>query len=465
MSNSHAVVLGGGMAGMLAAAALVGHADAITIVEGDSFPETPLPRKGLPQGYHSHMFMGGGAEAMDQLLPGTSELLLAAGAHRRELPGGSLTLSSVGWHRRGPSPAYSLVCSRELMDHIVRQQTLRNKQISVLEQTQVKGLVGDASRITGVRIQRGDAAAETIDADFVVDATGRRSQTPKFLAALGLPAVEEETVDSGLSYSTLLFQAPVGGSDIPVILIQPQAGTGRPGAGATLFPIENGLWICTMTGTRGGEPPADEEGFRRFAESQRHPIIAEMISGMEPLGEVKPYRGTANRRRFYDKLPVPEGFVVIGDAATALNPVYAHGMSVAALGAVALRRALEANGGLKPGTSGNAQTAIARAADFAWTTASGQDRGFPGTKANREMKVSKGQARFADRMSRTALSDPVVGNAVYEIYTLAAPPSRGATLPVLLSTLRGPRKPDLTAEQAIAQFPELGSLRRTRISR
>ncbi|GAA3433013.1 NAD(P)/FAD-dependent oxidoreductase [Kutzneria kofuensis] len=229
MSDTHAVVLGGGMAGMLAAAALVGHADAITIVEGDTFPETPLPRKGLPQGYHSHMFMGGGVQAMDTLLPGTSQLLVAAGANRRELPGGSLTLASVGWHRRAASTAYSLVCSRELMDHVVRQQTLRNAQISVLQQTQVKGLVGDADRITGVRIQRGDAPVETIDADFVVDATGRRSQTPKFLAALGLPAVEEETVDSGLSYSTLLFQAPPGGSEIPVILIQPQAGTGKPG--------------------------------------------------------------------------------------------------------------------------------------------------------------------------------------------------------------------------------------------
>ena len=464
MSNTHAVVLGGGMAGMLAAAALVGHADAITIVEGDTFPETPLPRKGLPQGYHSHMFMGGGADAMDTLLPGTSGLLLAAGANRRELPGGSLTLASFGWNRRSPSTAYSIVCSRELMDHVVRQQALRNTQISVLQQTQVKGLVGDASRVTGVRIQRGEAAVETIEADFVVDATGRRSQTPKFLAALGLPAVEEETVDSGLSYSTLLYKAPAGGSSIPALLIQPQAGTGKPGQGATLFPIENNLWICTMTGTRGGEPPTDEAGFLQFAKQQRHPIIAEMIDGLAPLGEVKPYRGTANRRRFYDKLPVPEGFVVIGDAATALNPVYAHGMSVAAHGAVALRRALEANGGLKPGTSRNAQTAIARAADFAWGTASGQDRGFPGTKANREVKVSKGQQRFADRMARTATSEAVVGNAIYDVYTMAAPPSRAATLPVLLATLRGPRKPPLTAEQAIAQFPELADLRRTRIS-
>jgi 2-polyprenyl-6-methoxyphenol hydroxylase-like FAD-dependent oxidoreductase len=465
MNNSHAVVLGGGMAGMLAAAALVGHADAITIVEGDAFPETPLPRKGLPQGYHSHMFMGGGAQALNALLPGTGDLLYAAGANKRELPGGSLTLADVGWHRRNPSTAFSIVCSRELMDHVVRQQTLRHPQISVLQQTQVKGLVGDASRITGVRIQRGEAAVETIEADFVVDATGRRSQTPKFLAALGLPAVDEETVDSGLSYSTLLYDAPKGGANVPAILIQPVSGTGQPGTGATLFPIENNRWIVTMTGTRGAEPPADEEGFLRFAEEQRHPIIAELISGLTPLGEVKPYRGTANRRRFYDKLPVPEGFVVIGDAATALNPVYAHGMSVAALGAVALRGALEANGGLKPGTSRNAQTAIARAADFAWTTASGQDRGFPGTKANREVKVSKGQQKFALRMSRTAISEAVVGNAIYEVYTMAAPQSRAATLPVLLATMLGPRKPQLTAEQAIAQFPELADLRRTRISR
>ncbi|GAA3433015.1 hypothetical protein [Kutzneria kofuensis] len=55
-------------------------------------------------------------------------------------------------------------------------------------------------------------------------------------------------------------------------------------------------------------------------------------------------------------------------------------------------------------------------------------------------------------MTRTSISESVVGNAIYEVYTLAAPPSRAATLPVLLATLRGPRKPQLTAEQAIAQF-------------
>ncbi|MEU4716961.1 NAD-binding protein, partial [Micromonospora purpureochromogenes] len=82
---SRAVVLGGGLAGMLAAAALARAVDEVTVVERDQLPTEPQPRKGLPQGHHSHILMRGGVEALDQLLPGVTDRLYAAGAKRRGL--------------------------------------------------------------------------------------------------------------------------------------------------------------------------------------------------------------------------------------------------------------------------------------------------------------------------------------------------------------------------------------------
>ncbi|MGI5472208.1 NAD(P)/FAD-dependent oxidoreductase [Streptomyces sp. CA-132043] len=205
-----AVVLGGGMAGMLAAAALARSADRVTVIESDRFPDGPAPRKGLPQGHHNHMLMSGGAQALDDLLPGTTDALFAAGARRRGMPGDLLTLSAEGWYRRHRGDAYVIACSRELTDHVVRARVLADKKITVIESAKATGPVGDRRRITGVRVERAGAEAETLDADLVVDATGRRSRTPEWLAALGLPDVQEERVDAGFAYASRLYQAPEG---------------------------------------------------------------------------------------------------------------------------------------------------------------------------------------------------------------------------------------------------------------
>ena len=53
----HAVVVGGGLAGMLAARVLSDHFDSVTLLERDRFPETPAGRKGLPQGRHAHVLL------------------------------------------------------------------------------------------------------------------------------------------------------------------------------------------------------------------------------------------------------------------------------------------------------------------------------------------------------------------------------------------------------------------------
>ena len=256
-----AVVLGGGMAGMLAASVLARYADQVVVVEADKFPDGPHSRKGVPQAQQNHMLMGGGADALDKLLPGSTETLYAHGAHQRKI-GQLLTLSAQGWFRRLNSDAYVINCSRPLVDHVVRGQALREGKIEVLESTKVVGLVGDATRVTGVRVE----PDRTITADLVVDATGSRSKAPQWLTDLGLPQVKEEFVDAGLTYAGRFYEVPEGTrDDFPGILIQTEPGTGRPGKGAALMLQEDRRWIVCLMGTRGGTPPTDEEGFTAFA--------------------------------------------------------------------------------------------------------------------------------------------------------------------------------------------------------
>ena len=56
-STRQAIVMGGSMAGLLAARVLSDHFDHVTVIERDRFPEGPEHRKGVPQGRHFHILL------------------------------------------------------------------------------------------------------------------------------------------------------------------------------------------------------------------------------------------------------------------------------------------------------------------------------------------------------------------------------------------------------------------------
>src|SRR5262245_47319211 len=63
-----ALIIGGSIAGQLAAAAMVGHGFSVTILDRDHLPDAALPRKGLPQARHLHGLMVGGQRSLEALL-------------------------------------------------------------------------------------------------------------------------------------------------------------------------------------------------------------------------------------------------------------------------------------------------------------------------------------------------------------------------------------------------------------
>ncbi|MFR9794675.1 NAD(P)/FAD-dependent oxidoreductase [Streptomyces sp. MS06] len=455
---TEAVVIGGGLAGLLAARVLSRHADKVTVIEGDVYPDGPQQRRGLPQGRQNHMLMAGGAEALDQLLPGTVARLTAAGAHRLRMGGDLLTLSSEGWFRTFDDESYTIACSRPLIDHVVRGQVLSDGTVTVLESTKAVGLTGDAGRVTGVRVERAGRSEEVVTGSLIVDASGNRSKAPQWLADLGLPTVVEEYVDAGLAYAGREYEAPVeAAKDFPGVLIQTVPGTGLPGKGAAFMPQEDGRWIVSLIGTKGGQPPTGDEEFLEFAREVRDPVVADLIGTARPLTEVRGSRGLANRRRLYHKLPVPDGFLAIGDAVMVLSPNYATGMSMAAFGALALRTRLKTHG-LRPGLSRAVQNDIAKAGLGSWKAASTTDLFFPGVQTNITVRGAGMQQNMAARYARTATANEKVLRAVYEVSSLRSPQSRLMSLPLLAAVMRGPDKPQLTSEQAAAQFPQIGEL-------
>ncbi|MCX5379959.1 NAD(P)/FAD-dependent oxidoreductase [Streptomyces sp. NBC_00091] len=456
------VVIGGSLAGMLTAAALAGSGD-VLVVERDALPEGPHPRKGLPQAHHAHLLWSGGAAAVDALLPGTTGRLRDDGAHRIALPTNMVGFSPEGWFRRWAEEShYVLLASRDLLDWHVRRSVAALPGVTVHDRTEVLGLAGDARRVTGVRVRGEDGAERVLAADLVVDASGRSSRTPVWLREFGLPEPAVRTVDPGLVYASRIFRAPKDlGSTFPVIVnIQADPREAGPGRSATLVPIEGDRWLVTQSGTRGGEPTRDPEAFEDFARALRHPIISELIAGTEPLTDVVLTRTTVNRRYHYEKAALPERFLVLGDAVAAYNPVYGHGMSVAAQGALALRDTIARCGWSDERLAARAQKAVAGPVAAAWALSTGNDVFYPGATESGPTLAERCAAAYVRRLMHTSTGNGRVARAVTDVMTLERPAARLFTPPVLLAAALGPRRAQLAGPPlAAAELAAIAALR------
>jgi 2-polyprenyl-6-methoxyphenol hydroxylase-like FAD-dependent oxidoreductase len=448
-----AVVVGAGLAGMLAAAALSAAVDEVVVVERDDLPDGPAHRRGVPQGRHAHLLMPGGLEAMEELIPGAGvrERLLEAGAHEVAFGSGMVAWTAQGWLRRWRDGGPRMVtCSRALLDWVVRDLVLERFPRVRIERGRAEGLAGSAARVTGVRIvpgtdDDGTAAERELAADLVVEASGRGSRITAWLEELGIGGVRERTIDVGLVNATRLYRTPEGAEDFPLTVLQADPYGGRPGRSGMVLPIEGGRWMVSLAGTRGGgEPPADAESFLRYTLDLPHPIVGQLISGAEPLGEVHVSRSTKNTRRYLERLRTwPEGLMVLGDAVATFNPAYGQGMSVAAIGAVELRRELERGGPVAPGLARRVQRRAARVVEAAWASAVGQDVFFPQVRGGRPNLADRLVSGYSRRLTGSAASSPGAARALWDVTSMRTGPSRLLRPDALLAALAGPLLPPL----------------------
>ncbi|MFF5705248.1 NAD(P)/FAD-dependent oxidoreductase [Streptomyces sp. NPDC012794] len=448
-----AIVIGGGLAGMLAAAALRGLVREVLVVDSDELPDGPVPRRGLPQASHAHMFWGRGVNAAEALLPGATARWMEAGANRIPIPTGMVGFTPEGWLRRwNQETSFLIACSRDLLDFVVRDLVLSDTSVRVLPRTRVESLTGSAARVTGVRVRRADGREEVLGADFVVDASGRGSRAPHHLEQLGVVPAPERSLDLGLTYASRVFRAPEGATGFPLVVVQSDPRTARPGKSGSILPIENGQWIVTTAGTRGGEPTGRTEDFEAFARSLRHPVIGEIISGLEPLTEVTVNRSTRNTRRYFEDVRNwPERFVVLGDALAAFNPIYGHAMSVAAQAALTLRRLVACHGVDAPRLAKRVQRAVARPVAAAWDLALGHDVLYPGAQGGGPTRKDRIVAGYTYRLLNTCCGNFTMTKDFFDVTSLQAPLTSLVRPRVLLGALRGPLRPPLTGPPLTAR--------------
>jgi 2-polyprenyl-6-methoxyphenol hydroxylase-like FAD-dependent oxidoreductase len=433
-ASGHAVVIGGSMAGLLAARVLADFFERVTIIERDQFPFGPVPRKGVPQAQHLHALLPRGRVILEELFPGLSEQLIAAGATVTDMANDVAWRTPAGWGARFRSGVTLIPCSRDLLEWTVRRRVSALPRVSFLEECDVTGLLPSGAGVAGVRIRhRSRAGGEgpienAIEADLVVDASGRGSHAPQWLEALGYPRPQETVINSFLGYASRVYERPAGSpSDWVGLFVQ--AAPPDVLRGGLVFPIEGNRWQLTLIGLGKDYPPADDAGFLDFARSLATSELYDAVKGATPISPIRVFRATENRLRHYERLErMPEGFVVLGDGACAFNPVYGQGMSAAAVGALALARCVREQrkrqpGGDLRGLTRRFQRALSKANAAPWMLSTGEDFRVRETVGATQPRITRLIHRYMDRVVSLSTREPGVRMALLKVFSLLEPPS------------------------------------------
>jgi 2-polyprenyl-6-methoxyphenol hydroxylase-like FAD-dependent oxidoreductase len=442
MERNHAVVLGGSMAGLAFARTLAQHFAKVTLVERDvitndvSGAGNGEGRKGVPQSNQSHALLASGLRVLERLFPGLTKELEDGGAPSADVAGDFLWFQFGAWKLRTNVGIKGVITTRPALESVVRARVLALPQVTLVEGHSVDDIVIDAAAgaVTGVRVTSLETReSRTIDADLVVDATGRGSRAPTWLKAFGVAEVPESIVEIDVGYVTTMFERREGdlhGSVGGVFVSTPPLAS----RGGAAFAVQRGRWQITMLGSLGDHPPHDLAGYRAFAKSLPVPEPFELIRDREPVGPLFSYKFNANRRRHYERVRnFPKRFLVVGDALCSFNPIYGQGMSVALLEAETLDGLLaEQRADLAAPFFAAAQKIL----ETPWAIAVGEDLRFPQVKGARPPGTAIIHPYMA-RAHRVASRDAVVLKRFFEVAHLLAPPTAMLAPGIALRVLRG----------------------------
>ena len=452
MIGEHAVVLGGSMGGLLAARVLADRFARVTVVERDPLPKESAQRRGVPQGRHAHAVLPAGAQVFDDLFPGLLDGFVADGvpvvrepAEMHFAPGGH-KLTQDG-HYAVPTPTYQP--SRPFLEGHIRARLRELANVEIVDQCEVVDLVGSADRrrVTGVRVShRVGREEQVLDADLVVDATGRSGRATTWLEAMGYRKPAEERIAVDIKYVSRQLRLRPGAMGRQKVVIV-GAEPGRP-TGATFLEQEEDRWLLTLIGYRGHHPPVEPDRFLEFARTILPAHAHAALDGAEPVDDLAVHRYRASVRRRYERLErFPEGLLVFGDAMCSFNPAYGQGMSAAALQATALRDTL-AKGGEQ--LAKRFFRTAARRIEVAWQMAVGADLALPEIDAPRTRSTRLVNA-YLGWLLDTAEHDWTVAERFIRVSSLLAPPTTllgpGTLGRVALSGLRRRQRTGRTSDR------------------
>jgi 2-polyprenyl-6-methoxyphenol hydroxylase-like FAD-dependent oxidoreductase len=419
-----ALVLGGSIAGMIAARVLADHADEVWIIEPDLLEDAPAIRRGTPHSSQAHNLLGKGHTVIEQLLPGIVRQMV------RE--GGQLINSGPGgaqWFLNGrpkmPVPGGSVVSvSRPFLEWHIRRRVLALPNVAVVKGT-ATGLTTTGDRVDGALVRPlGMVGSVRHPAHLVVDATGRSSRLGDWLGRHGYPAPEKRRMALDLGYATCLFHRPpgqrLGGHRAVYSVYTPSKAHNGP---SSMTPIEGDRWLTLVSGYGDRRPGRDLGEFLARCRANPATPLQLLPDACEPASEVYVHRFPESIRRDFGLLSrFPAGLVALGDAVASFNPTYGQGISAAALQAVALADWLR-----EPGAADSPAypyfRSVREVVDDAWRFSAAQDCYLPHVDAAKPFgwRLRRG---LAEAVQSATVTDEVVHRTFLEVVNMTAAPDR-----------------------------------------
>ena len=443
------LVIGAGIGGLAAGAAIAPFFDDVVIIDKDELPSTARQRRGVVQGQHIHVLLKGGETFLHRLLPGIRSDFLAADACEIRDAEDLLHFERGHWFPRRDLGYTHLCLSRPVYERVLRERVRRIANVTIRDRETVDALVIDDGNVIGVNGKCGQHSFNE-SADLYVFASGRSGILATMLARAGLREVPTTTLSIEVNYATGRFKKPNRyRGDTKHIVCFPQPPQAALGL---LVPIENDEWHIALGGRLHQRPPIDLEGFRNYAASLPIVEIADRLRDAEPVEPVRGYRVRSSTWWHYDRYAdLPNRLIPIGDSVASYNPTFAQGMSVACGHAVVLQDALIARAVARRGLDNLAADYFPKAMELtaqAWNTAAIVDLEYPETQGNRPEDFDKRLA-WVDAMRCAARRHPEVQKLRFEIGHLLSPASAARDGP-LAPLIAGPaaKQASLTSEIA-----------------
>ncbi len=340
------IVLGGGVCGLASGLMLARDGHEVTVLERDPAPVPESSdraweawdRRGVTQFRQAHYLQPRARGVLADELPDVLVALAEAGAARLEwtrmMPPSIIDREP----RPGDERFLTLTARRTTVELLFARAAEAQDGLEVRRGVSAAALQGVAGggrlHVTGVRTDAG----ETLAADLVVDAMGRRSRLPAMVRDAGGPEVEERAEDAGFIYYTRFFRSGDGSTP------QPRGPLNTPleSFSVLTIPADVGTWSVTLYANAGDQPLKrlrHEDAWTAVARAC--PLHAHWLDG-EPLTGVEAMGGTVDRRR---RLPASvTGLALLADAWACTNPSVGRGIALGLLHASRLRAVVAEHG-------------------------------------------------------------------------------------------------------------------------